>query len=150
MKKKTVPFLIVLIIFLAVVAIEIVRFLPLNGKHRYICFFKDAISGRTIYETRLLESVQGVDNIRLFAEELLLGPFSHKAKRIFPGECHVEFCFLRDGVLYLSLSPGILPRSTNSGENLNESLKLYEKNLRRNFRNIRQVKFFCNNEEIKR
>lgn len=149
MKKKTIPIIItILAVAVVFVLVEFIRFSPINGKRRYICFFKDAISGRTIYETRMLEQIQGVDNIRLFAEELLLGPFSHKAKRIFPRECSVEFCFLQDGILYLSLSDGILPASPNSGEDLKENLKLYEKNLRRNFRNIRQIKFFCNNEEI--
>ena len=147
MKKKVFPILIVLAV-LVFVGLEVFSFMPMNGKRRYMCFFKDTISGRTIYETRLLEEVQGVDNIRLFAEELLLGPFSHKAKRIFPKDCHVEFCFLQDGVLYLSLSEGILPSSPNSPDDLYENLELYRKNLRRNFRNIKTVKFFCKNEEI--
>ena len=90
---------------------------------------------KTFIEVRFapVNPVQG--NIAYYVDELLLGPIQDQGSPIFVRGTKVNSCFERDGILYVDLSKDLLAADPVKFE-------LFKKNIKHNFRYIKEVVLF--------
>ncbi|GHT77231.1 hypothetical protein FACS1894130_00880 [Spirochaetia bacterium] len=111
--RSTVRYLrLTLIVFLCVIAL--VEYLHAGQVRRTFVFYSLDNGIEALEERMLPRSLSHEAGIRLYVEELLLGPATPNSAPLFPPETGVRSLLYRDGVVYLDLSesaalPGVLP-----------------------------------------
>ena len=96
---------------------------------------------KTFIEVRFapVNPVQG--NIAYYVDELLLGPIQDQGSPIFVRGTKVNSCFERDGILYVDLSKDLLAADPVNTD-FNKKFELFKKNIKHNFRYIKEVVLF--------
>lgn len=105
---------------------------------RYVFVFPSSDGGRFCAEARFLPQEPDADAVRRYADELALGPLSERCRPIFCAGTRVLSCFQRGRVLYADLSAEMLQDDPESAD-FREQIRLFRKNLLRNFRSVRAV-----------
>lgn len=136
--RKYWPLGLLLVLILSLILLK--TGLPQPGK-RYKMYFYSYDSEKYCRETRILPKnpVQGRE--KAFVDELLLGPFTNRYKRIFARGTKTLFCFVENDTIFVNLSKEALQ---NSGENADilKSIELFRKNILKNFKNINTVELY--------
>ncbi|MBR1640458.1 MAG: GerMN domain-containing protein [Treponema sp.] len=109
--------------------------------------FPSADNGKYIVEYRNLakNSVQG--DVGLYIDEILLGSSIERTKLLFTQGTEVLSCFQRDSVLYLNLTSNLLDMGDGVIE-IKEGFALLEKNIKKNFPDIKKVEFFIEGKSV--
>ncbi|MBR4374702.1 MAG: hypothetical protein IKP49_10115 [Treponema sp.] len=85
------------------------------------------------------EPVQG--EVRMYVEELLLGPESSRLLPIFSLDATVDFCFMQGDDLYLGISESSV-YNLGADVDIQSRIELLESNIHKNFKNIGQILLF--------
>lgn len=136
--KKYPQFLIlgvILLIFL------ISFFLSFSEKSTRTFIFPSADEGKFVVEYRNLSKKSFRKPEELFIDEILLGSTLERTKKLFTLGTKLNSCFKRDDVLYVDLSKELFLMG-NDILSIKNGIKLLEKNILRNFHNIKKIEFF--------
>lgn len=102
-------------------------------------------SGGVVAERRALPKDPSRGELRLFVDELVLGPETPRLRPLFSLGTSVEFCFVapRDGVdvLYVGLSEDAVQQRGSAAE-IQRGIELFRENVTKNFANIGEVVLF--------
>ncbi len=96
-------------------------------------------------ERRFLKCGKADSKIRIFVDELLLGPVSEHCRPVFYSGTKVISCFERNHVLYVNLSSDLL--YADSGTDFSKKIDIFKKNIRINFPSIKEVELFVDGNE---
>ncbi len=138
-------------IFVAAIAasfvFSLIVYAAKTSGRRYSFRFQSVDSGKANVEWRLLPRRRGAEKISLYVEELLLGPKTERARRVFSPGTKMTFCFERSNVLYVNLSPELLEKTGNASEIL-YGIELFKKNVRSAFPRIKQVEIYIDKKGL--
>ena len=116
-------------------------FVSHRGKDRRVFIFPVSGSRRNQKEVRYLTENPVQGKIAYYIDELVLGPSFYRGRALFTPGTQVEYCFLRGTTLYVGLSPeAALQESGAVG--IEEGVKLFTKNIKRNFTSIKNIELF--------
>jgi len=116
-------------------------------KAKYVLEYRNLKEYKVLKDKKLdkiAKSAQPEKNdyyIRYYIDELLLGSGVERTKKLFAQGTKVNSCFVRDDVIYLDLSSDLL-QPGNDTVNIDEGVVLLEKNIKKNFPGIKEVKLF--------
>ena len=102
---------------------------------------------KTEREKRSLPSNPSQGELRLYIDELILGPEKPRLEPILSLNSAVEFCFLREKTLYLGLSESSVLDLPN-GSDVSERFSLLERNIRENFGEIDKILLFIGGKVV--
>lgn len=86
-------------------------------------------------------------NIKVFADELILGPGEMNLKMIFPEGTKINQLLIREKKLYIDINNMVLQSDIIKSYNIGKSIKLLRKNIEFNFPDIISIIFTINGEE---
>ena len=109
--------------------------------------FESFDSGRICIETRSFPIQSKEKQLKLFVDELLLGPWNPRYRSIFPHGTHTIFCFFRNKTLFINFSGDII-KSDSSSSDINLGFVLFRKNILHNFKYIKNIRMFADGHEI--
>ena len=120
------------------------------GLTRRTFVFYTALEGNIIVEERMFRRSNFREtDIKRYIEEALLGPVSHEAEPLFSYDTRLLSLLFRDGVVYANFSElAALPLELPVNQTLFSNFLTLNEGIRRNFSNIRNVKFFIEGNEI--
>ncbi len=102
-------------------------------------------SEKIVSEIRFLPIIPSQGEIRLFVDELVLGPQTPRLRPLFSLGTSVEFCFLFESdeknVLYVGLSEKAIGEEGSSCD-IQRGISLFCQNIRTNFKNIEEIVLF--------
>lgn len=87
------------------------------------------------------------ESIKAFVEDLLLGPFTNRYKAIYSRGTKVEYCFLRDKILYVGLSAEAL-KTDSEIKDIRDGAFLIRENIVKNFTSINKICIFIDGVEV--
>ena len=96
---------------------------------------------------RLLPYRKGSQKTVLYVEELLLGPKTERSRPIFSPGTKLDFCFGRDKVLYVGLTPALLEKTGNASE-IMAGIELFKKNIRSAFPKYKQIEIYIDKKGL--
>lgn len=140
--------------FIAVLAVislvSLVLWASGSDKNRYIINFEHMNKDGLYVETRYLPRIQKEDRLRLFVDDMLLGPVGDRYKLLFPRGTTVTGWFIRDKTLYVTLSEEALnlDRDGKDSSQNKEGAEIFRKNVFRNFRNIDIINLYIGGRKI--
>ena len=145
MKKIKFCHVIVAMLFVAFV-FSLVSYL-VGGKQRRTFTFPVIGLEKPAVEIRYLprKPVQG--DVSMYVDELLLGPSTPRARRLFSAGTKNEFCFLRDKTLYVGLSKEVLYEIPEAAS-IKDGIAYFKKNIRQNFRSVKSVELFVDGKYV--
>ena len=114
---------------------------------RFVFLMESFDSGKICIEERFFPSLEKNEQIKLFAEELVLGAQSPRYRSVFPHGTCILFCFFRDKTLFINFSGDIINSDSSSSE-LNAGFVLFRRNILHNFKYIKDIKMFADGNEI--
>ena len=126
---------------------SLAAYLAKTPKIRYSFRFQSVDSGRNNIEWRLLPYRKGSQKTVLYVEELLLGPKTERSRPIFSPGTRVDFCFGRDKVLYVGLTPALLEKTGNASE-IMAGIELFKKNIRSAFPKYKQIEIYIDKKGL--
>ncbi len=109
--------------------------------------FQSFDSGRICLEERKFPLVSKDKQLKLFVEELLLGPQNPRYRSVFPHGTTTFFCFFKNKTLFINFSGDII-KSDSSSSDINLGFVLFRKNILHNFKYIKNIKMFADGHEI--
>ncbi len=115
--------------------------------HRYTFEFSRIGSDSTNTEVRYLPAKPVQGKIQCYIDELILGPSVQRSRPLFSRGTQVEFCFLRDKILYVGLSLQAIYQDSES-ENFDKGFELLVHNIQNNFSGIKKVECFVNGIQV--
>ncbi len=118
-------------------AVSLFFFLSSQPKDRRVLYFFSYDSDRACTEVRYLPSAPVNGSVAMFVDELLLGPITNRYKRLFPRGTTAEYCFEKNGVLYVGLSKDALYGVDGVG--IRESVSLFRLNIVKNFTYLNKI-----------
>ncbi len=123
-----------------------------TGKNRYVLTFEHMNKTGLYAETRYLPKVKKNEKLEFFIKDMILGPVGDRYKTLFPRGTKVLSCFVRDKVLYVSLSEEAFYIHDNVDGNASsqnkEGAEIFRKNVFRNFRNIDIINLYIDGRKI--
>ena len=84
--------------------------------------------------------------LRSLADEILLGPADLRLMPIFSRSVNIRSFLFRKGDLYIDFEPDLVLSAAESELSLEESLRLFERSMRFNFRDLKELVFSINGE----
>ncbi|MEE3410271.1 MAG: hypothetical protein VZQ47_06835 [Treponema sp.] len=135
----------VAIVFLFLLSLAF--YLAKTPQKRYTFRFQSVDSGRENVEWRFLPSRKGGKKIELYVEELLLGPKNERSRPVFSPGTKADFCFERDRILYVNLTPDLLVKSGNASE-IMEGIELFKLNVKKAFPRLKNVEIYIEKRGI--
>lgn len=102
---------------------------------------------KIVSEKRLLPSNPVQGEIRLYVDELLLGPQTNRLLPIFAFDSSVEFCYIEKNVLYVGISESSILDLPNNTD-IDSRIELFNKNIRKNFKNIEKIVLFIGGKVV--
>lgn len=115
--------------------------------HRYTFEFSQIGTDSTSTEVRYLPAKPVQGKVQHYIEELLLGPSVQRSRPLFSRGTQVEFCFLRDKILYVGLSLQAIYQDSES-ENFDKGVDLLRRNVLKNFNGIKKIECFVNGNQV--
>jgi hypothetical protein len=114
---------------------------------RRVFYFPSFDDDKIHTEVRYLphESTQG--DVRLFVDELLLGPLTNRYRILFSQGTRVLSCIQNGGTLYLDLSEEAL-FSIEPAPPIRSAVEILEKSIKKNFPSIKTVAIFIDNKRV--
>ncbi|MFW6338691.1 MAG: GerMN domain-containing protein [Alkalispirochaetaceae bacterium] len=107
---------------------------------RRVLFFPDGVTGELGGEEHLVPRRSDRQAaIEEFLEELILGPITLGAVRVFPAETEIALLMLREKELYIDFSPEILDLEEETNTSFDDALEMTKYNLRYNFPFLRSI-----------
>jgi hypothetical protein len=105
-----------------------------------VLFFPNGVTGELGGEEHLLpRRGDREEAIGIFLEELILGPNTLGAVRIYPATTEIDLLMLRDRELYIDFSPEILDLEEETLVTFDDALEITVYNLRYNFPFLRGI-----------
>lgn len=103
-------------------------------------FFPGTVSSELTGETRVIPRFDSTEeNIRVLVEELILGPTSIYNSPFLSESTELQVFMVRDGVVYIDLSAGMLFSGSDVHLSVRESLSALRRNISFNFPNVRDI-----------
>ena len=135
-----------------IVAVVTVLFLAVHifshlGTDRRVFIYPVSGSSKNQKEVRYLASNPVQGKIWYYVDELLLGPSFYRGRPLFTLGTRVDYCFLRDKTLYVGLSEEAALQGSGS-RNIEESVSLFKKNIKKNFAGIKYIELFIDGNFI--
>ncbi len=139
-----------IVLFLLLVILGVSLFLWLNGssKNRYVLRFEHMNEDGLYVESRFLPKVPKEDSLRLFIDDMLLGPVGDRYKALFPQGTRVTSFFVDGKSLYVTLSEEALYILGNESSQNKEGAEIFRKNVFRNFRNIDIINLYIDGRKM--
>lgn len=146
-KVKQVLAVIPLLIAVIALVVSIFLFNRHDFGQKRTFYFYSIDTGEVATEVRYLprNPIQG--DIKLFCDELVLGPMTNRFARIIALGTKVDFCTLEDDVLYVGLSEDAVISCTDV-EELRKSIDLFKVNIVSNFTKINTVKVYIDGNSV--
>ncbi len=129
-------------ILLAAILVSLVSYLVAPPEfERRVLFFPDTAGGDQHAEWHYLpRRSEPIDQMRLFIEELQLGPVELGSVPFVPETADIRSIVLRDSdVLYVDFSPEIMFDERDSERNFADLEQLLTENVQHNFRNLQDT-----------
>lgn len=105
-----------------------------------VLFFPNGVTGELGGEEHLLPRRSDREEaIEVFLKELILGPNTLGAVRIFPGRTEIDLLILRDRELFIDFSPEILDLEEETRISFDDAVEMTGYNLRYNFPFLRSI-----------
>lgn len=142
-RNKAIGFTILFIVFI----ISLSCYFFTNTKTRKVLFFQHRDTGVLQVESRYLPKLKKNEGIKLFVDELLLGPMSDRSLPLFPRNTKSISTVLSGKTLYVNLSSEALNVLSAASANKVGS-ELFRKNVFRNFRNIAIIHIYIEGSSI--
>ena len=117
------------------------------GTDRRVFIYPVSGSSKNQKEVRYLASDPVQGKIWYYVDELLLGPSFYRGRPLFTLGTRVDYCFLRDKTLYVGLSEEAALQGSGS-RNIEESVSLFKKNIKKNFAGIKYIELFIDGNFI--
>jgi hypothetical protein len=125
-----------------------------RGSSRMVMTFYTVADGKDIIEERPLKNAETQDiepKLSRYVEELLLGPLSYGAAGFF-SEAALQSCMVSGETAYIGLSPsaawaGVKNAEGNLTVDTERALGMFRNDIRRNFRNLKDVVIFIGGRE---
>lgn len=153
--SKAKPILAAIPLLIAVIALVVSIFLfkQHDFGQRWTYYFYSVDTGEVATEVRYLprNPIQG--EIKLFCDELVLGPMTNRFERVVPLGTRVDFCSLvkdegsDQNVLYVGLSEDAINKCS-SVEELKKGIDLFKVNIVSNFTKINTVKVYIDGKSV--
>lgn len=134
-------------ISLSVFLISLLCWLISKPVVRKTFLFESFDSGRICIEERNFHLMGRQKFLKMFVDELLLGPQNSRYRSVFPQKTHTIFCFFKDKTLFINFSGDIINTDSGSSE-LNFGFVLFRKNILHNFKYIKNIRMFADGHEI--
>ena len=126
------------------VALHIVLHL---GTDRRVFYFPVSGSSKIQKEVRYLDSNPVQGKIGYYVDELMLGPSVYRSRPLFTAGTKVEYCFVRNNILYIGLSDKAVLQLDGSSE-MSKAVSLLKKNIKKNFTGIKNIELFIDGNFI--
>lgn len=139
--KKTVAGIAALVSALAALSVSIALMSRGGPRSRRVFMFERRSSGRLSLEARFLPR-SSEDPVALYVDELLLGPSERESRPLFSRGTRSLSCFSRKGVVYVNLEGERLLLEADGSSAIKRGVSLLKKNVRKNFRRVKEVKVF--------
>ena len=111
------------------------------GEDRRVFIYPLSGSTHNQKEVRYLDSHPVQGKINYYVDELILGPSFYRGRALFTPGTQVEYCFLRQNSLYVGLSSEAALQETGA-VCIEEGVKLFKKNIKKNFTGIKHIELF--------
>jgi hypothetical protein len=136
------------LVYLLVLAFfTLIEFIQIGLVRKTLMFYAIDKGTKVVEERFFPRSGSPEVDIRRYVEDVLLGPAAPDVAPLFPRETRLESLLYRGKTLYIGLSEAAaLPPS--EGGNVFTNLHTLHAEIRRNFRYIKDVKFFINGNEV--
>lgn len=122
-------------------------FLAGNGRVARILYFPAATGGGQVAEMRFVTRHPGVEaSVEETANNVLLGPTSPDAKRLFARGAVVSAVMVSGRTLYLDLTPQVLADDPEAHRRGQEALDILTRSLRRNFPRFNEVVYLIDGQ----
>jgi hypothetical protein len=140
----------VVLVMMGAFALSFVFFLQQRPGPRRVFYFTDFEGTRTFKEVRFLSDTPVQGDVRLFVDELLLGPLTNGYRMLFAPGTRATLCVEQKRTLYvdLALDIGALFAPERTALPWDEGAALFKQNIRANFPGMREVVLFINGQEI--
>ena len=133
--------------YLAALAFFSLVFLAVSGTERRTFVFRSVENGTPTVEIRMLPRTGDEEaQVRRYVEESLLGPASVKANLLFSRGTRIESFMLRKGVAYVDLSQDAAFPAEGERD-VRRGVSDLSSGIRRNFRDVRNVRIFIHGNE---
>ena len=138
------------LIFIVVFCFSVLQYKLNKQGNRRIFYFatldSSDIHSEVRYEPKNLEET-GLDGIKFFAEELLLGPATNRYRPLFSLGTKLLFCNLAGDTLYVNLSEDALLEK-GSAQSIKDGTEFFKMNILKNFANINTIVMFIGGKQI--
>ena len=138
---------IVIGIFLGALICSLICFSTKKIQHRYMYYFYSYDTDKICTEARRAQNKPSSTQIEYYVKDLLLGPSVNRYKNLFPRGTTIEFCYVDNKELYLGLSKEAVAYSEET-YNLEENIKLFKYNIKKNFHNINKIHVFIDSNAV--
>ncbi|WP_407425267.1 GerMN domain-containing protein [Treponema sp.] len=118
-----------------------------HGTDRRVFYFPVSGSAKTQKEIRYLKSNPVQGEIQYYIDELVLGPSVYRSRPLFSSGTKVNYCFLRNKILYIELSKEAVLQEDES-VNIQKAVSLLKKNIKKNFGGIKNIEIFIDGNFI--
>ena len=114
------------------------------GKYRMVMLFEQVGSNKIQKEVIYVPKNDSQTKLESYISELLLGPLFHRARPVFSLGTKLEFCILKDDVLYVGLSEDAIFQDNEAAE-FYDGVELFKTAVKKNFPKIKDVEIFAGN-----
>ncbi len=121
-------------------------FLP-RDRQRTVFYFHSLESEKLYSEVRYLPKDPYQGETHQFVEELILGPMTNRYVRLFSEGTGLDFCFEKDGVLYVGLTKDAL-KFTPEIKDIEGSVNLLKQNIVTRFTKINSVLVYIDGKSV--
>ncbi len=137
----------ILPVFLLVVSLALF-FLFNNNRQERTFYFHEQGTGKEIGELRTIPRYHDPErNVKVYVEELLLGPQRMNMVSVFPEGTKLNQLMLREKKLYIDINNMVLKTDIIKSYNIGKNIKLLRKNIIFNFPEISDIIFTITGEE---
>jgi hypothetical protein len=137
------------VVILSIIALSDYFF---SGVIRRTIVFYSLDNGLESVEERFVARTGSAEgDIRAFTEEIILGPAEWETAPLVDRTTSLNSLFLRSGTVFISLSgEAALPQQDFTKGGLLENLRSMERDIKRNFMSVRNVRFFIGGQDVSR
>ncbi|MCR4822834.1 MAG: hypothetical protein K5873_08200 [Treponema sp.] len=130
-----------------VLLLILINFFAHFGTNRRVFYYPLSGSTKNQKEVRYLSSNPVQGKIQLYVDELILGPSFYRGRALFTPGTKVEYCFLREKKLTVGLSKEAVLQE-GGAPYIEEGVKLFKKNIKKNFTAVKDIELFIDGNYI--